>query len=266
MQNEIFRKIIEEISSELGISVNFLSDGWVMRLERNGETHFIIGNRFELNSASCGSIADDKVATFEILKSEKIPAVSHFLIYNPAFSKSGEENPLDEIFNKRKYPVVVKPNEGSHGRGVSLCKTPVEAIEALKKLFLTEKSVAVSEFFPSKFEYRCFFLNGEIILIYQKNRQDGEWRHNLSKGATPKIIDKKSEIFKRLSTLAANAGRAIRISFATIDILESEASNELKVLEINQGVSASIFASLTEKNYDLAKNIYRKALKAQFKI
>jgi len=82
-------------------------------------------------------------------------------------------------------------------------------------------------------------------------------KHNLSRGATPKIVTK--DLLKRkLAELAIQATKAINITFASVDIIE--VNNLLLVLEINSMVRMENFAQHIENGYEIAKDIYRKAI------
>lgn len=289
MSTPVFNQIIRELCAELDIRYTELSDGWIFRLEKNSITHFISGNCFDLNSSASSAIASDKVSTYELLKSASIPAVPHYLIYNPDFIHKklspALESRISLLLDKFSFPLVIKPTHGSRGRDVYLCHTRSEAERHIYSLLRTDESVCLSPYFPAEFEYRCFFLDGEILLIYQKSRNRGSFRHNLSHGASPVILDSSSELYDDLVSLAVNAGRALGLRFATIDILsakensddpcyspilsaeensEKPNTSDIKVLEVNSGVTTTIFAKKAENGYVLAKNIYREALKHLF--
>lgn len=69
------------------------------------------------------------------------------------------------------------------------------------------------------------------------------WKHNLSGGARPTILE-NSELYSRIEKLAIQAGKAMNINFATIDIIHTT-SDELYVLEVNSGIGATIFTELS---------------------
>ena len=91
----------------------------------------------------------------------------------------------------------------------------------------------------------------QILPINQELKLN--WKHNLRTGATPEIIKNK-----KLEKLAIKATKAINIKFASIDIVEVE--NQFLVLEINSGIMMESFAKYSQKNYDIAKDIYKKAI------
>lgn len=173
MNENVFHKIIEELCIELNIKLEKLCDGdWVLQLTKNNVVRHIIGYRFDLNSEASGDIACDKSATYQVLKSQHIPAVEHNIIFNPAtrgryIPNGGVWDFVINEFNKCNM-LVVKPNSGSEGYGVSLCKTMKETENAISRLFKTEDSVCICPYYDIEREYRTFYLDGEILLIYGK--------------------------------------------------------------------------------------------------
>lgn len=87
------------------------------------------------------------------------------------------------------------------------------------------------------------------------------WKHNLGQGAKPKLIEDE-EITNCLTDLAIQAATALNIKFASIDIICTE--NSYKILEINSGVMMEHFSSFDEKNYCIAKKIYKDAINLMF--
>ena len=94
----------------------------------------------------------------------------------------------------------------------------------------------------------------------QGEKVEVSWKHNLSGGAKPTILE-KGELYQRIERLAKEAGKAMNMNFTTIDIIHTT-DNKLYVMEMNSGVCADIFANTVEGGYDIIKDIYRKAIKA----
>ena len=253
----MFKQMIRELCAELSISYTELSDHWIFRLEKDGKVHFISGNRFDLNSAASADLADDKVSAYEVMHHAGISAVPHRLV----LSRDPKSKALS-LLKSQNYPIVIKPNRGAGGRNVFLCETPLVGKKNLQKVLRSDRAVAICPFIDAPYEYRCFFLDGKILLIYQKIRTNS-WQHNLSHGAKPVIVPQSSATYSKLSKLASAAGNALGLRFATVDILE-DTRGKFHVIELNQGVSTTIFSQSSPENYELAKNIYRRALKALF--
>ena len=202
---------------------------------------------------------------------------------------------------------MVKPNNESEGKGIKLCHNLKETEVAIQNLFNEKyESVSICPYYNIKTEYRSFYLNGEILLIYGKAKpivigdgklslkkliealhlpnkegvqdnlklldmayvpKEGEsieisWKHNLSGGAKPTILE-KGELYQKIEELAIKTGQAMNMNFATIDIIQT-IDNNLYVMEMNSGICADIFAGTVDGGYEIVKGIYKKALEAMF--
>ena len=311
MEERIFHTLMRELCQEMGIKMEKLSFDWILQLTKDGKVRHITGNRFDLNPEASGDIACDKYATYEVLKSQNVPVVEHTMVFNPATRSRcvpEEGNSLKIVSEFLKHgKLVVKPNSGCEGIGVSLCNSLKEVEVAIQKLFKYSSSVSICPYYDIKTEYRTFYLNGEVKLIYGKTKpfvvgdgkstmgelieglnlpdkgvvqenlksidfnyvpRDNEkveisWKHNLSGGATPEILE-KSELYENIANLAIQAGHAMNMNFATIDVIQT-AEEELYILEVNSGVCGTIFIDSIEGGYEMLKDIYRKSLKDLFK-
>lgn len=310
MEERMFHVLMRELCTEMGIELKKLSFDWILQLTKDGKVRHIAGNRFDINPEAGGDIACDKYATYAVLKSQNVPVVEHTMVFNPAtrgryISDEGVSLAVASEFLKHGC-LVVKPNYGSEGAGVSLCRTLKETEIAIQKLFKSHGSVSICPFYNIKTEYRTFYLNGKIHLIYGKTKPfvvgDGKltmgelieelnlpeknvvndnlnsidmayvpkenekveisWKHNLSGGAFPTVL-KKSELYDKIENLAIQAGEAMNMKFATIDVIQTT-DDELYVLEVNSGVCATIFIDLVDGGYETIKEIYRESLVTMF--
>lgn len=310
MEERIFHVLMRELCAEMGIELKKLSFDWLLQLTKDGKVRHIAGNRFDINPEAGGNIACDKYATYEVLKSQNVPVVEHTMVFNPAtrgkyIGNEGTNLTVVSEFLKHGC-LVVKPNNGCEGIGVFLCRTLKETEIAIQKLFKSHGSVSICPFYNIKTEYRTFYLNGEVHLIYGKTKPfvvgDGKstigelieqlnlpekvvvndnlnsidlthvprdkekieisWKHNLSGGALPKVLE-KSELYDNIAEIAIQAGKAMNMNFATIDVIQT-LDDKLYVLEVNSGVCATIFIDLIDGGYETIKEIYRESLKTMF--
>lgn len=310
MEERIFHVLMHEVCSEIGVKVEKLSYGWILQLSKDGKVRHITGTRFDLNPEATGDIACDKYATYEVLNSQNVPIIKHVMIFNPATRSSMVENDgiwLTVATEFLKHgSLVVKPNYGCEGQGVTLCHSMKETESAIQKLFKTHNSISICPYYDIRTEYRTFYLDGKVYLIYGKTKPfvlgDGSstigklveklnlpdksvvqenlkyidlnyvpiagekvnisWKHNLSGGAKPTILQ-KGDLYDKIERLAIRAGKAMNINFATIDIIETTDDN-LYVLEINSGIGATIFIDSIEGGAEIIKNIYRHAVNKMF--
>lgn len=310
MEERIFHVLMHEVCSEIGVKVEKLSYGWILQLSKDGKVRHITGTRFDLNPEATGDIACDKYATYEVLNSQNVPIIKHVMIFNPATRSSlvGNDGIWLTVATEflKHGSLVVKPNYGCEGQGVTLCHSMKETESAIQKLFKTHNSISICPYYDIRTEYRTFYLDGKVYLIYGKTKPfvlgDGSstigklveklnlpdksvvqenlkyidlnyvpiagekvnisWKHNLSGGAKPTILQ-KGDLYDKIERLAIRAGKAMNINFATIDIIETTDDN-LYVLEINSGIGATIFIDSIEGGAEIIKNIYRHAVNKMF--
>lgn len=167
--------IIKELCKEMNIKVEKLSYGWLLQLSKDGKVRHITRNHFDNNSQASSEIADDKYATYEVLKSQNVPVIEHTMIFNPATRTKyiPEEGMWNTVVSEfLKYgKVVVKSNNDCMGKGVELCHNLREIEIAIEKLFhQKEDSVSLCPYYDIKTEYRTFYLDGKVLLIYGKTR------------------------------------------------------------------------------------------------
>ncbi len=289
-------KLLKEICLEKDIKLEFLSYNYIAKLTKNNKIKFVIGSCFGNNSSSSTKLATDKCCTYEILKSYNIPVVEHNFINSP--------NTNLEFTSKYNYDVVIKPNKGMEGINVIHVNSLEDIKMNTKKLIKYEKALTICPFYNIKNEYRTFYLDGECLLTYDKERPvvigDGinnvrklikdnyfkyvnmkemtkeqlenipkkneevlvSWKHNLCYGSKPKIIEDINKL-NQIHNIVKNAGQAIGITFATIDVIELF-NGDLMVLEINAGVTMTKFVEYEEYGHKLAKEIYSKAIDKLF--
>src|SRR5688500_18187581 len=70
---------IQDICDERDIQYRSFSDDWVIRLENNDVRKWVIGYTFDINSAAASALARDKVASYQTLATDNIPAIEHYL-------------------------------------------------------------------------------------------------------------------------------------------------------------------------------------------
>ncbi len=248
-------KIIKEIASEKNYAFSTLADGFLIEISNEENTTRIFGYQFD-NSTSASLIATDKCACFELLQKHNIPCVPHFLILPPEKAQFVEK-PLEISQLTKKYATLVaKPCKGTSGAHVYKFQTESEYAEIQKKILPFSRDIAISPYLNIQKEYRCVVLNGKPLLIYEKVLGDG-WKHNLSHGATPQILDISSH--GESAELAVKTASALSLDFCAVDIAICKGDG--MVLEVNSGAMFEKFATFSHENYQIAKNIYEKALK-----
>lgn len=264
-----YHQILEEICQENQIDLTWLSSDWLAVMQRDGQERHVLGyGKFDLNSAASSMAADDKYVTFEILRQKGVPVIEHAMLYqNSTVGEfvEGRNTPeyIAEYFETHNRRIVIKPNAGQCGMGVSLVTALDQVPAVLEEVFQQSFSASMCPFYNIAHEYRVIMLDGEARLIYQKNRQDDNWKFNLSQGATVSRVDDE-DLWQELTGLAQRAARTIGLRFCSVDIIRDAESHNLLIIEINSGVATAHYLEQFPEDYIKVKAIYRDAVLKMF--
>lgn len=208
---------------------------------------------------------------------------------------------LLKYFNKYNRNVVIKPNKGAMGIGVYHITNEDDLYEKTKLLLTSKYSISICPFYHIKNEYRVVILDNEIKLIFKKINPtivgDGvstlkelllkfnkyyyknieipdiilnkdevytyDFKFNLSQGSIASM-DINPELKEKLSRLALEVAKKVGITFASIDIIETE-DNRLLIMEANSGVTINKVTKYIPNGKNIAKEIYKEAILKLFK-
>lgn len=295
-----FRNIIKEIGEELGIKVTLLSDGWLIILEKDNQIHYINGYKFDLNNHGIGNVLDDKGLFYDIMSYKDLPTIERLSIYE----RYNKEEILDH-FRKNNNTLIVKGNIGTCGNSVYLVKDKDDLFNKMDKLLLKQDSISIEPFYDIINEYRVILLNGEVKIIYGKERPtvigDGistvkelaikfndYFKDNYKVIKNPDYIPKVNEIIEidfrfnlstgarlfteidnelknKIMAIATLVTKKLDISFASVDIIYTK-DNKLLVLEANSGVMMDNYIKQCSNGYTNAYNVYKEVIKIMFNI
>ena len=263
---KIRNQLINEICAENNITVEYLSQDWILRFTKDGRHRHIYGPYWDLNSAAADRLACDKAGCYMMLNLSGIPAIEHIIMYNPIqrsylLDAGGTITNALAYFEANNRMVVVKPNKGAQGHNVFFCDTPLALECAMQAIFATEPDIAICPYHEIDIEYRVFYLNGRAYYVYGKTKGD-DWRHNLSQGAKAFEIN-DGNLRAKLAELAIKAARCININFATVDIAALE-SGEHAIMEINAGIQAQYLLEQLPHRREKIKGIYADAIGLMF--
>ena len=136
-----------------------------------------------------------------------------------------------------------------------------------KKPYVTgDGKSKVRELINKKFKQEPVDLSRNLSFDYipQENEEVTiSWKHNLSSGAEPIIVDETDEFLPEIRRVALAAGEAMNIKFASIDVALIN-NKEILVMEVNGSVCMNKFAEIIPNGYEIAKEIYAKAIDKMF--
>jgi glutathione synthase/RimK-type ligase-like ATP-grasp enzyme len=259
--HRIFVDAITKYCSSRGIACEVKSQGWLIVMQSGDKRRFALGYDLGLNSAISHRIAGDKAATSEILAMSDVPCIAHTQFSNPVLTDYAPASGLHEAMRGllRQHPqgVVVKPNEGTSGRLVFKVTSEAELDAAVREIFASHLSLAISPYVEIEEEVRVILIDDAPLAVYAKQR-GADWRHNLDLGARPVLLPPGAARDVCVA-LAVRAAQAIGIRFASVDIVRT--AYQWKVLEINSGV---MMEALWRYHPELVQAAYAAALDKLF--
>jgi len=119
-------------------------------------------------------IASDKRLTNQILSDLGLPVPRQMRVRGP--------NDAIEAAEKIGYPVVVKPLDGNHGKGVSINLTAAEQVRTAFEQAYEHSSVVIVETFQEGNDYRIVVVDGKVRAVAQRvpGHVVGDGRHTVA--------------------------------------------------------------------------------------
>lgn len=141
-------------------------------------------------------------------------------------------------------PIVIKLLEGTQGLGVVLAESKKAAESVLEAFNGLKARVIVQEFIEESkgADLRAFVVDGKVVGAMKRQGKEGEFRSNLHRGGSAKII----ELSEREEETAILAAKALNLGIAGVDMLQSERGP--LVLEVNSSPGLEGIERATHKD------------------
>jgi len=214
------------IAAELGWRATALDPetGWLWLLERGEQRYVLHGSHAAINDHAAAALALDKAYTAMALAHVgiRVPQSARCLGPGQVLDALGRDPfprlrglaPALDLAARAGYPLIVKPNRGSRGRGVKLVRSEAELARAAEAAWAIDRIALVQVPVPG-FDLRVDVLDGELLLAYVRRPLvlDGDGRSTLVElhaRADPRVVDERFAAKLRASpawreTLAARA-------------------------------------------------------------
>lgn len=169
--------------------------GFLHELRRDGRSRVLMGAVSPLNDAAAARLANDKFHTTTALAAAGLRVPEGVRCLRPGrfegFEAHTGRGPAHELARRCGYPLVVKPNGGSRGRGVTLVDDPaqldaaIDAIWADDYLALVQRPVLGIDLRIDLLDERCIFayLRHPLTLVGDGHRS----LHALLMAADPRF-------------------------------------------------------------------------------
>ena len=117
-------------------------------------------------------------------------------------------------------PVIIKLLEGTQGLGVVLAENKKAAVSVIEAFNGLKARVIVQEFITESRgeDIRAFVVDGHVVGAMVRTAKEGEFRSNLHRGGTAKVI----ELTPEEEIAAIKAANAMKLGIAGVDMLRSE--------------------------------------------
>ncbi|PWJ40957.1 30S ribosomal protein S6--L-glutamate ligase [Sediminitomix flava] len=246
-------KDIDAIIPRIGASVTFYGTAVVRQFE--------MMDVFAAVSSLAITRSRDKLRSLQILSQQGVG------LPNTAFTNysKGEKKVLEHIGDA---PVVIKLLEGTQGLGVILAETNKAAISVVEAFEKLNTRVILQEFIEEAggADIRAFVVDGEIVGAMKRQGAEGEFRSNLHRGGSAKLI----KLSRKEKSTAIKAAKAMGLSIAGVDMLQSKRGPV--VMEVNsspglEGIEAATGVDIAGKIIEfIEKSASKKKKKKKGKI
>ncbi|RBP52753.1 30S ribosomal protein S6--L-glutamate ligase [Arenicella xantha] len=204
----------DAVIPRIGASITFYGTAVVRQFEMMGT--------FSVNESVAISRSRDKLRSLQLLSRK-----------NVGLPRTGFANKSTNIKDLIKTvggaPLVVKLLEGTQGIGVVLAENNKSAESIIEAFMGLNANILVQEFIKEAggADVRCFVVGGKVVAAMKRQGAEGEFRSNLHRGGSAKLI----RLSKEERATAMNAAKVMGLNVCGVDILQSATGPV--VMEVN---------------------------------
>lgn len=219
----------DAVIPRIGASITFYGAAVVRQFEMMGT--------FCVNESVAISRSRDKLRSLQLLSRKGIGLPRTGFASKP-------DDVKDLIKNVGGAPLVIKLLEGTQGIGVVLADTDKAAESIIEAFMGLRANILVQEFIEEAggADIRCFVIGSKVVAAMKRQGAEGEFRSNLHRGGTAKLI----RLSKEERATAVNAAKAMGLNVCGVDILQSK--NGPVVMEVNSSPGLEGIETATSKN------------------
>jgi glutathione synthase/RimK-type ligase-like ATP-grasp enzyme len=211
------------------------------------------------NNETVAKICKDKSFTYQLLnKFVSMPRTLDFLdpevpaeFKNYVLQKNNTEV-AQNILSNFSFPIILKPNQKSHGTNVFKCNNAKEVLAAVNTIF-DKKTIdydyllLAQECIQSKQEFRVITFKGNVELVYLKDISEAKFSGNLSplhwEGAKAKYIQDEI-LIRKIQEFINPIFSQIDLVYSGLDIIIDN-QDKMWLVELN---SQPVFRKFIENN------------------
>ncbi len=174
----ILQKLAPKIGAKVVIEPKWKIVGQI--IFKNGKKRYFRYSSLDLNSLGASDIAQDKDYANFFMKRLGYPTVRGEAFFSNEWAKTiGSARTIDKAYAYAKklglpastrqagFPIIVKPNSGSQGQGVTLVYSKPEFYRALRAIFKQDRVALVQKKVSGR-DYRIVVLDNKVISAYER--------------------------------------------------------------------------------------------------
>jgi D-alanine-D-alanine ligase-like ATP-grasp enzyme len=167
----LFKKIAPTMGAEVFLEPDWNIAGCIVF--KSGQRSYFRYNTIDLNPVGAADISKDKDYANYFMKTLGYPTVpGSKTFYSDAWARAigAKRRTIDDAYEyaqKIGLPVVVKPNSGSQGAGVSFVHTKKDFYSSMRAIFKRDRVALVQKPVYGK-DFRLVILDDELISAYQR--------------------------------------------------------------------------------------------------
>jgi ribosomal protein S6--L-glutamate ligase len=204
-------------------------------------------------SSNAFSIGHDKFLTTLYLMDERVDVPQ-------TYYAAGIKRAREIIEKVVSYPIILKVQSGTHGKGVLIAenvktaKGILDILESFKQPFIIQEFVNTE----NTSDIRVIICGKKVMASYLRVACDGEFRSNVHAGGKRQ----SHKLTKEQEKLAIKSARVLGCDICGIDILNSKNPS---VIEVNLSPSFHSVHEVTGVNavWEVAKELYNQTIKFQ---
>ncbi len=165
----IFKKVAPKIGAVIVLEPIWNIVGQI--IYKSGTKRYFRYSSLDLNTLGASEISKDKDYANFFMKRMGYPTIQGRTFFSPtwaeAISSSCDIDAGYKYAESLGFPVIVKPNSGSQGKGVSLCHTKGDFYRAMRRVFKLDRVALVQVPVKGK-DYRIVVLDNTVISAYER--------------------------------------------------------------------------------------------------
>ena len=166
---KIFRKIAPRIGAKVVMERKWNIAGQI--IYKSGKKRYSRYSSLDLNTLGASEISKDKDYANFFMKRMGYPTIPGLTFFSNKFAgEIDSPRKIDAAYGYAVtlgFPVIVKPNSGSQGKGVALVHTRREFYSAMRQIFKLDRVALVQTPVKGR-DYRIVVLDDRVISAYER--------------------------------------------------------------------------------------------------